>query len=213
MIGTIKSFVAVHALRILGGLLAAAAIFAAVQTIRIEGVWCAEVEAGDKPACLVRGFKQELQIVRIDLAAARAQAIAEAAKHKATKQAYADAQAEAARLEAQRIERVIQQQKAITDEVETDYRRQLDAVRARADRLRRQAEAAARGSRAAGPAGDLQLPPPGDAAGRTDAAPDCQRFPAPDPLTDLECRRIATEQAAQLEALIEWVSRQFRVEP
>ena len=45
-------------------LLAAVTLFAVVQTIRIEGVWCSEVGAREKPRCLINGFKQELAIVR-----------------------------------------------------------------------------------------------------------------------------------------------------
>lgn len=196
--------------KVFGGLALAFLAFAIVQTIRIEGVWCSDDE---RPACLIRGFKQELAIVRVDFAEADARARAEAAKHKATKQAYREAQEEAARLEAERIERVIARQQEITSEVEADYRQRIAALRARADRLRAQVAAPARGSGAAGAAGDMQLPEAGDPAARTDEAPDCRAFPAPDAMTEIRCREIAEEQAVQLRSLIMWVQRQFGVEP
>jgi hypothetical protein len=212
MIGTVKNFVTVHALRILAGALAGVAIFAAIQTVRIEGVWCSDVEAGEKPACLVRGFKQEVTIIRIDLADAEARARAEAAKHKATKQAYREAQEEAARMQAEAIERVVARQEEITDEVRADYQQRIAALRARADRLRGET-GTDRGSGSAGSPGDLRLPEDGDTAARIDEAPDCREIPAPDLSTDIRCREIAEEQAMQLDALITWVQRQFGVEP
>lgn len=212
MVGVIASFFTGKGLKLSLGALALVTIFASIQTVRIEGVWCSEVEAGEKPACIIRGFKQELQVVRIDLAEAEAYGRAEAAKHKATKQAYREAQEEAAIAEAARLARVVAEQKEITSEVEADYRRRIAAVRARADRLRREAEAN-RGSGAVGAPGDVQLPEAGDPASGTDEAPRCDEIPARDPLTEIRCREIAEEQATQLDALIEWVSRQFRVEP
>lgn len=211
MIGTVKSFVTVHALRILAGVLAAVALFAVIQTIRIEGVWCSDVDAGEKPACLVRGFKQEVTIIRIDLAEAEARARAEAAKHKATKQAYREAQEEAARIQADIIAAEVARQERITDEVRADYQQRIAALRARADRLRREAEAAARGSGSAGSPGDLRLPEGGDTTARTGEAPDCAAIPAPDAMTEIRCREIAEQQAMQLDALIAWVQRQMGV--
>lgn len=213
MIGTVKSFVTVHALRIVLALLAAMTVFAAIQTVRIEGAFCSDVSGREKPRCIIRGWKQEVQIIRIDLAEAEAYGRAEAAKHKATKQAYRDAQEEAARMEAEHLARVVAEQQEITDAVEADYRQRIAALRARADRLRAQAEAAARGTSAAGSPGDMQLPEASDTTSGTDAAPDCAAFPAPDLNTEIRCREIAEQQATQLDALIEWVARQFRVEP
>lgn len=212
MIGAIKTFGAAHALRILAGLLALVTVFAIIQTIRIEGAFCSDVEASEKPSCIVRGWKQEVQIIRIDLAEAEAYGRAEAAKHKATKQAYRDAQEEAARIQAAAIERVVARQEEVTDEVRADYQQRIAALRARADRLRRQTEAD-RGSGAAGPAYPVRVPLAGEAATGTDAAPDCAAFPAPDLNTEIRCREIAEQQATQLDALIDWVSRQLSVEP
>lgn len=212
MIGTVKSFVTVHALRIALAALAAMTLFAIIQTIRIEGAFCSDVESNEKPACIIRGWKQEAQIIRIDLAKAEAYGRAEAAKHKATKQAYRDAQEEAARMEAARLARVVAEQEGITDAVKADYRKRIADLRARADRLRAQAEAA-RGSGAAGASGDVQLPEASYPASGTDAAPDCAAIPAPDLNTEIRCREIAEAQATQLDALIDWVSKQMRVEP
>ena len=213
MIGTVKSFVTVHALRILAGVLAAMTLFAVIQTVRIEGAFCSDVSAREKPSCIVQGFKQEVQIIRIDFAEAEAYGRAEAAKHKATKQAYADAQAEAARMEAERLARVVAEQQEITDAVEADYRQRIATLRARADRLRAEAIAARGGTSAAGAPGDMQLPEAGDTAARADEAPDCRAFPARDTMTEIRCREIAEQQATQLDALIDWVAQQFRVEP
>lgn len=212
MIGAIAAFFTGKGLKLSLGALALMTVFATVQTIRIEGVWCSDVDPGEKPACIMRGFKKEIQVIEIDLIAATARAEAEAAKHKATKQAYRDAQEEAARMEADRLARVVAEQQEITSEVEADYRQRIAALRTRAERLRTQAEAA-RGSGAAGSPGDVQLPEAGDPTSGTDAAPRCDRIPAPDPLTDIRCREIAEQQATQLDALISWVERQFRVEP
>jgi hypothetical protein len=198
--------------KVFGGLALAFLAFAMVQTIRIEGVWCSDAEAGEKPACVVRGFKQELQITRINLAEAEAYGRAEAAKHKATKQAYRDAQEEAARMQAEIIAAEVARQERITDEVRADYQQRIAALRARADRLRREAEAAARGSGAAGASAGVRLPENGDPATGADAAPRCVGLSGTrDPLTQIECDRIATEQAVRLDALITWIQQQLGV--
>lgn len=212
MIRKVATFFTTYALRVALAALAVVTVFAVIQTIRIEGAFCGGVEVGEKPSCIIRGWKQEVQILRINLAEAEAFGRTEAAKHKATKQAYRDAQEEAARLEAERLARVVARQKEITHEVEADYRQRIAALRARADRLRAQAEAA-RGSGAAGATGDLQLSKAGDPARRADEAPDCRAIPAPDVITEIRCREIAEEQATQLGALIDWVERQFQVQP
>jgi signal transduction histidine kinase len=212
MMGIITSFLAGRGLKLALGGLAIVTLFAVIQTIRIEGAFCSNVEAGEKPSCIIRGFKQELQITRISLAEAEAYGRAEAAKHKATKQAYVEAQEEAARLESERLARVVARQEEITHEIEAEYRQRIAALRARADRLRAQVEAG-RGGGAAGASGDLQLPETGDPAARADAAPDCRSLPAPDLTTEIRCREIAEQQATQLAALIDWVERQFNVQP
>jgi hypothetical protein len=197
--------------KVFGGLALAFLAFATVQTIRIEGVWCSDVDAGEKPACLVRGFKQELQIVRIDLAQAEANHLAEVSKHKATKQAYREAQEEAARIQAEIIEAEVARQERITDEVRKSYQQRIAALRARADRLRD--EAAAAGAGAGGSAYPVRVPLTGDTAPGTGEAPDCAAFPARDLDTEIRCRAIAEEQAVQLDELITWVIQQFGVKP
>jgi signal transduction histidine kinase len=211
MIGAVAAFFTGKSLKLSLGALALMTVFATVQTIRIEGVWCSDVDAGEKPACIMRGFKQEVQVFEIDLAEAEANWRAEVAKHKATKQAYRDAQEEAARMEAERLARVIARQEEITSEVESDYRQRIAVVTARAERLRREARARD-GSGAAGAPSYVQLPETGDPATRADATPDCRPFPARDPLTEIRCREIAEAQASQLDELITWVERQFQVE-
>ena len=57
--------------KIFAGVAAAAIAFGAVQTVRIEGVFCRDLKPGEKPACIVQGFKQEIAGIRIDLEAAR----------------------------------------------------------------------------------------------------------------------------------------------
>jgi hypothetical protein len=190
--------------KIFGGVALALLIFASVQTARIEGIWCGE---GEKPSCIIRGFKQELQIVRIDLAEAEARARAEASKHKATKQAYREAQEEAARMQAEIVAKEIARQERITDAVRKDYQQRLAALRARADRLRAQAEAAGGGS-ASGSSGQVRVPLNAGAAAGTGEAPRCDYVPAPDLGTEIRCREIAEEQAIQLDALITWVLKQ-----
>jgi hypothetical protein len=144
-----------------------------------------------------RQLEGEIKTVRIDLELTEA-------KHVATKRAYIEAQEEAARVQAEAIERTVARQERITDEVRQDYTRRIATLRSRADRLQRQARADLAGS-----PGAVRLPADSNTASRIDEAPDCQRLPAPDISTDLRCREIATEQAFQLEALIEWVGRQF----
>lgn len=128
---------------------------------------------------------------------------AEKDAHAATKRAYREAQEEAARIQAEVIAAEIERQEGITANVRKDYQQRLAALRARADRLRAEARAGADGA-----SGEVRMPAESETSGRADAAPDCQRFPAPDLETDLACREIATAQAIQLDALITWVREQ-----
>jgi hypothetical protein len=209
---TAREFATIHALRILGVLFAAAFVFAIIQTIRIEGVWCSDVAPDEKPRCIVRGFKQEIQVFRFTLTKVTASRDAEIAKHKATKQAYVEAQEEAARLEAERLARVVARQEKISEQTKSEYRQRIAALRARVDILRAQIESGTAGGGAVGAPRSVPVSGTGNAARGIDDPTLCQRFPAPDPLTDLECRRIATEQATQLDALISWINRQRQVE-
>ena len=111
----------------------------------------------------------------------------------------AAAAARAADLEHAR--RVEADQRAISERTLDDYEARLAAARARADRLRVQAPAAAAhsGSRGGAAMSDLSA-----AAGAPDPAPAQDRLPHSDAL-------IATEQAIQLDALIKWVKAQGAV--
>lgn len=191
--------------KIFGGLAVLFLVGLSIQTVRIEGIWCANTAPGEKPACIMRGFKQELAVLRIDLDQVRAERDAEAAKHAATKEAYADAQVEAERMESERLARVTAQQEEITDEIRRDYARRLADARTAARRLRGQAGLSGGGSAAGAPAGE---PVPGLAAttGRTDETPGGAGF-------SLDRRLIATEQAIQLDGLITWVEKQRAVDP
>lgn len=177
------------------------ATLAAVQTVRIEGVFCRDVTIGEKPACVVDGFKQDLQVIRIDFADLEERNRQEVAAHKASKDAYEDAQLAAAEAEAQRINDVIETQKELTDEVTKVYRARLADARARADSLR--VQAANRASAASAARGNA-VPGASDAASGTDGAPGDNRL-------SLDERLIATEQAIQLVSLISWVEAQSKV--
>lgn len=189
--------------KIFGGLAVVALAGLAVQTVRIEGALCRQVELGEKPACVIQGFKQQISVLRIDLDKVRRDRELEAASHRQTKDSYRAAQAEAEQLERERLARVSAQQKEITDEVAADFERRLADARARAERLR--GKAAASGAGAAGARPGQPMPGAGDAAGRADEA-------ARDPGLSLDERLIATEQALQLDALIDWLERQAKVE-
>ncbi|MBN9504938.1 MAG: hypothetical protein J0I69_02835 [Altererythrobacter sp.] len=144
----------------------------------------------------------------------------ERAAHQATKETYRRAQAEAARLDAERLARVQSEQQEITDAITADYRARLADARAVAQRLRDQLARA--GERAAGPGGGEPVPATGATAGGAAEAAGDNRLPicrtAPlledertlSPL-DLDWRLTATEQAIQLDALIDWVERQAAV--
>lgn len=194
-------------LKIVGAVAAALLVFAIVQTVRIEGVWCRYSE--NKPACLIEGFKQQVQILRFDLRMETARADTEAAKHEATKLAYREAQEEAARIQAEVVAREVARQKGITDAMRKDYRQRIAALNARADRLRAQLRSEEGGASPSGSPYPVRVPVNAGSATRIDDASACQRFPARDVDTELTCRQIATEQAIQLDALIEWVWQQM----
>lgn len=111
----------------------------------------------------------------------------------------------ARRADLENTNRVRAEQDAISRKVVTDYEEQLAAVRARADRLRRDAAAATAADRR----GSAAVPGTGDAAATLGASTGEGRLP---PLSDDDAL-IATEQALQLTALIDWVEAQSAVEP
>lgn len=165
--------------RIFAGLSALLLVGFITQTIRIEGFW------------LIVGFKEQVAVLRIDLSKARAATEAEIAKHEATKRAYRDAQAEAERMEAERLARITAQQERINNDRIASYSSRLAAARAVADRLRGQASARAG---AVGASGCQQVPDDGHSGG-TAQAPGCDRL-------SIDERLIATQQAVQLDELI-----------
>lgn len=115
----------------------------------------------------------------------------------ASKQAQADAEANAARVKAE--------QERITDAKLATYRADRAALLARFDRLRARAAAGDPGrAHAAG------LPGAGSAAGRAHEASGEAGLPAARGLS-LEDALVASEQALQLDALIDWVEAQSAV--
>ena len=122
---------------------------------------------------------------------------AERAAHAQTVANFRKAQDEAEARQKANLARVAKAQEDITDETVTDYRARLADLHARYDRLR------AQGNRSA--SGNDRLPAVSDTASRVDEAPGENGLPAPDAL-------IASEQALQLDALINWVEAQSKVE-
>lgn len=177
------------AAKIYAGIAIGALAFACFQTVRIEGLKIWPIS--------ITGLESKLDT-------RTAERDAEISAHRQTKNAYRDAQAAAARLEAERITRVRAEQQEITDDVTQDYRRRLADARAAAERLRREALRARDGT--AGTAGGIAMPAASDPASRADQAPDDRRL-------SITERLIATEQALQLNALIDWVTRQNSVDP
>jgi hypothetical protein len=99
-------------------------------------------------------------------------------------------------------ERVHAAQASINERTANDLQARLAAARARADRLRRPAQAPA------DPGGRRVAPVPGLSASSAGAA----EAPGQDRLPDTD-RLTATEQAIQLDELIRWVRAQAAVEP
>jgi hypothetical protein len=162
--------------KIFGGLAVVLLVVTAVQTVRVERL------------------KHAVSVLRIDLSKVKAERDAERANHKATKDAYRAAQAEAERLEAERLARIQAKQKEVNDALRNDYNSRIAAVR-----LRAKAGAGADG------AADCE-PVPGNA----DAAPGITSAPLDCGLSQDE-RLIATEQAIRLEELQRWVTEQAKV--
>lgn len=129
-----------------------------------------------------------------------------------TVKTYQQAVTEARRQAEMNVARVETEQAEITQEIVDGYEARLADARARAqriyrtDRLRGAAPAAGAGS-GAGTAGVPGLP---TGAGRTGEAAGEDRLPAAGDLSAPDAL-IATEQALQLQALIEWVTRQAAV--
>ena len=129
--------------------------------------------------------------------------------HQQTKRDYAAAQLAARELEEKRLARVAAEQETITNDVTQDYRARLAAARSTAERLRHQLAQA--GADAGGTAGAVDLPGAGSAAGGAAAPAGDRRLPFG--AGELDWRLTATEQAIQLDELINWVERQAAVDP
>jgi signal transduction histidine kinase len=159
-----------------------------LQTARIEGlkIWPIEIV----------GLEQTV-------ATRTAERDAEIAAHRQTKATYRAAQVEAARIEAERIARVRAEQQEITNDVTQDYRNRLADARAAAERMR---DALRARTDAVGASESVAVPGAADPSSRADQATDDRRL-------SITERLIATEQAIQLDALIDWVTKQGAVDP
>lgn len=127
---------------------------------------------------------------------------------------YLAAAAEAQAIADANVARVRAEQAVINQETINVYQSRLGAVRARADELRRAAESAA----ATNPGGAVQpgMPGSGAASGPAAATPADPRLPARSCAPGFVCltideAEIASAQAVQLDALIDWVLRQGNV--
>lgn len=152
------------------------------------------------------------------VAIAKTNLTAEEKAHEATVASYRAATAEAELADRTNADRVLTEQQTITRNIVDDYQEQLADVRARAAaldlRLRQRAEAGAgQGSGAA-----AYLSRPGSATEGAAAASGEAGLPAGDidPQSacalSLEDAVTATEQALQLDALIDWVEAQALVD-
>lgn len=198
----------VIAAKIYGALAIGAIVVAGAQTLRIEGALCRDAAAGEYSKCVITGFRQQVSDRDLKIDDLTVKLFAESAAHRQTKIDYRVAQENAAELEQARLARVKAQQQEITHDIVADYRRRLADARARAEQLR--GETAGAGERAGGAADRERVPAAGDAAGRADEAPGDRGLPLA-PANDLDWRLTATEQAIQLNALIDWVAQQFAV--
>ena len=193
---------------VIAGLVFAALLGALViQTARLEGfkVWPITVTGWIETAETYERERDE-----------------ERAAHATTKNEYRLAQAQAARQEAARLKRVREQQEEITDAIKSDYRGQLADLGARAERLRAQLRAR---TDIVGPTASERGASVRDAAGGTGSASADRRLPAAgeEPAVvgtfgrtaeeQLERDIVATQQALQLDALIDWVEQQTAIDP
>lgn len=149
--------------------------------------------------------------LRSTIADLSADLTAEKDAHSATVRNYREAAKKAAAAQAENLARVQAEQAAITERTVDEYQARIADARARADELRRRSAAAAD----PGSSGETGLPGTGAAAGGADRATEDNRLPSfigqcSGTLT-LDERLIATEQAIQLDALIDWLIAQSSV--
>ncbi|MBB3034070.1 hypothetical protein [Alteriqipengyuania lutimaris] len=192
---------------IIGGLFIIVLLAAAVQTLRLEGL-------------KVRPFKTTGWIEKARTY--KSERDSERTAHRKTKDDYRTAQEKAQRLETARLERVRTQQEEITDAIQRNYRARLGKLDARAQRLRDELRAR---SQPDGSSADQRSTAVRSTTGRADAAPGDHRLPPyqgentnagsldRSPQEQLERDIVATQQAIQLDALIDWVERQTAVDP
>ncbi|WP_185998221.1 hypothetical protein ACLIMP_04215 [Novosphingobium aerophilum] len=136
--------------------------------------------------------------------AANAATTAAVAAHQKTKDDYRAAQAEAARLDAERIAREKARQQEINDAASKDYAQRLADVRARYQRLLGDAQT---GNAAGSTTGNVTVPGLLSAPGGIDGAADLRLAGAAGLCLTPQERLIAAEQAVQLDALIDAVEK------
>lgn len=133
-------------------------------------------------------------------------ATTEASNHLQTKSNYAKAQADAAARQRALNAQIATIQQETSNAARIAHDRSLADIRARYERLLTRARARPQRS-----TDDLRVPQIPNASGQPDAASAHQGLPpARDALTQLERDLIATEQAHQLDALIDWINAQSK---
>ena len=179
-------------------------VIAVVQTIRIDGFQVKLPLVGWVGPQGWKPYAENLEnaVVKVKFQLEKAND-----NHRQTKANYAEAQKQAAQQQKEYVDRVVKRQTEISNASQQVLDHRIRDIRARFDRLRAETERAGAGSAPR----EVRVPEGGDTAPRPDQAPDCQRFPAASVAEDLECRRIATEQATQLDLLIDWVEAQKSV--
>lgn len=139
--------------------------------------------------------------------------VAERSAHSATIANYRAAAAQAREADAANAARVAHAQAAINERTADDYESRIAAARATAERLRRETAAAAAGHGGGGAAPLPRLPAPARSAPQTageDGLPYTEQQGEVAAL-GADDAVIATEQAIQLDELIEWVKAQAAV--
>jgi hypothetical protein len=171
---------------------------AVVGTVLPAFMWMALVTA---PGLRDEIAERDRKIVRVNL-----DLVAERSAHLGTVNTFLEASRQAQKDAEANALRVAREQEIITDASVANYRRDLAALRARAGRLR--ARDAARTD--PGHADAADLPGLSGPAARADAAPGEDRLPAAGELSASDAL-IASEQALQLDALIDWIEAQQTV--
>lgn len=147
-----------------------------------------------------------------DLGKARTDLVSERAAHAATVRNHEQAATQAKVAQAANLFRVKAEQNAQSERIASAYQKDLAALRARRDQLAALLWQATP-SGGAGVPGAVYVPGPGEGSVRASQASDDQGLPAAacTPL-NLEERFVASAQALQLDALIDWVEAQSALE-